>query len=164
MNGERLLTIACAAAIALSAVLVAYRTAANPVQAQRAQLAADLAAVEGGWEPPARAAGRSPEELQQIVLAQAALWRGLVEAPPPPPKPFDMDGAMKGITPTRRSMGSGENMAVRIETPAAPRGEYYGVGDVVGGTPGIVVKEIGRDYVVFSKTHEGKEYVKRLPR
>lgn len=164
MTVERLITIGCGALLAFLACLFAYKAAANPMAAQRAALAADLAEVEGGWEPPARTAGRSPEELQQIVLAQATLWRSLVDAPPPPPKPFDMDGAMKGITPTRRSMGTGESLAVRIETPAAPRGEYYGVGDAIAGAAGIVVKEIGRDYVVFSKTHEGKEYTKRLAR
>lgn len=164
MTAERLITIVCGALIAFLGGLFVYKALANPMTAQRTALAAELAEIDGGWEPPSRSAGRSPEELQQIVLAQATLWRSLVEAPPPPPKPFDMDGAMKGITPTRRSMGSGESLAVRIETPAAPRGEYYAVGDTIAGSGGIVVKEIGRDYVVFSKTHEGKEYTKRLGR
>jgi len=135
--------------------MIVLNVAANPLEERRVALAADREAVEGLWTPQSEEPGQPPEALAESIIAEAALWRPIVEPPPPPPKPFDIDAALSGVKPTRRQIGD------RIVIDGKGGGDLYGVGDSIGGCR---IAEITRKAVVFKKEHNGKTYTKSVPR
>lgn len=157
---RQLIIVAAAAAVAF----FVYNAVRNPYRVQERAIAQQIANIESDWSLGETRDSDPPPVQAQRVLARDDLWRGLVEPPKPQERELDIDAILNGIEPTSRTQGVGKEMRARIRTPLNPRGEYYGAGDAIAGTQGIVVKAVARDYVVFSVTHNGKEYTKRVPR
>lgn len=127
--------LAAGAIIVLLAAIFVWNMAGNAFDEQYEALEFRMAAV------PARITEERIEpwpfaEWQAEIGAKPQLWTALVPVPPPPevkppppPKPPNVCEMLKDITVSRR----GTPTRVRIMTPQLPRGEYFGVGDVVNG-------------------------------
>ena len=152
------------AAGAIAIAFAVYKSVFNPYASREKAVAQELAAIDGDWSLGEVRESDPPPVQAQRVLARDDLWTGLVEPPKPKAKPLDIDSILKGIEPTSRTQGTGQDMRARIRTPLHPRGEYYGIGDAIEGTRGIKVKAVGKDYVVFSVMHNGQEHEKKVPR
>ncbi|MCP4645483.1 MAG: hypothetical protein GY851_33880 [bacterium] len=97
----------------------------------------------------------APTELIDAVSGREAVWKPLVDAPPPAVAKPDLAKMLTGVTVTRDKMGAPPNMKVRMKTPQDRRGGWMQAGDTVNG---LVIKEITLDAVVFQLVKDGKTY------
>lgn len=99
--------------------------------------------------------------LEENVVERDDLWDQLIAPPPQRPSPPDLAGALRGVTVTRESMGSGQDLRVRIRTSSDGRGSWKGVGDEVNG---LTIIEITSDSVVFGRQAHGRMYTRSVSR
>ena len=149
-------------AVILVAIVVAlgYFLMANPLDARRLQLAAELAEIkpiEVDFHPP----DWDFEAWERSIAEKPALWEELVEPPPPPkpppPKPPNLGKMIAGVSASRQQIGK----KAKIITKNDPRGAFMAVGDVVGG---LTIKEITKTEVILVLKWQGKELTTSLPR
>jgi len=157
---ERLLVII--SVIVLIAILgvMAFLFVRDPMDEHRVTLDDQLAAVK-----PVDVAFQKPnwdfDKWQNSLATKPALWKELVEAPPPappaPPPPPDLQALLKDVTAGRQQVGN----KVKILKKGDARGSFLGVGETLNG---LTIKEITKKEVVFSMTWQGKELTVNLPR
>jgi hypothetical protein len=97
-------------------------------------------------------------DLEAAILERPELWRRLIPPPPPEKKKPDLAKMLRGVTPTRVSIGS------KVEIRMSPRdrsGELLTIGDNVKGAR---IKQITDDAVVFEVVEGGESYTHRLKR
>jgi hypothetical protein len=107
------------------------------------------------YQPPS-AEGDIAGALDTVV-ENGHLWRPVVTPRVAPPEPPNLAEKLKGVQPRETMVGQ----KVRIATPGNPRGEFYGVGDMINGTR---IERIADGYVVFAVTAHGQTYTHNLPR
>lgn len=154
----RVFYIACAASIAAIGAVAGMNLLDNPIEARRTALAQDIRALEGQWTAPQLNSGTPPARHEETIVSRPEMWRNIVEPPKPRPQPFDIEGALRGVQPTRQALGD----RVLIRHPGSARGDWFRVGDTVNG---VQITEITRDAVSFSYLHvDGKTYTHSIGR
>lgn len=133
----------------------------NPISRKRALLEESLAQVATaqtglGVTPNLDYAG-----LQYKIADRPALWQPLTGTPAAVAAAPDLARMLTGVTVTRNVAGTADSLRIQLRLPGQSRGEWVRVGDSVNG---LVIKAITDNAVVFSLTHEGKEYEYGLPR
>jgi hypothetical protein len=155
-------TFYIAAAIAVLAIVgvIGYCAAMNPVQRAYQSVDTELARIqpeEVQFEPPVW----DFKAWHQTIIGKPALWNEVVMPPAPKapdaPKPPSIDEMLKGVEPTRVTIGG----RVKIKTDEDPKGTLYSVGDTVNGTK---ITEIAKEYVEFSFSWKGQELTKKIER
>jgi len=136
----------------------------SPVEARRAQLEQQLDAIDSDWELEEARQSEPPATLASQVVNNDHVWKSLVPPPPKPKPKFNMDAAVKGIEPTGFTQIRDGRMLARIKTPAHPRGKYYGEGDVILPSNGMIVKKVAENGIALSIEVNGEEHVKLMPR
>jgi len=150
-------TVCAAALVAIAAVFVMNHLD-NPVDERQVALARDLQALQGAWEVPELNRGNSPEQHEKTITEKPEVWRPIAYRPPPPPQPFDIAAALRGVEGTRQALGE----RVLIRTPNNSRGDWYQVGDSINGIP---IVQITREAITFSLNHsDGNTYTHTIGR
>ncbi|MFP4190803.1 MAG: hypothetical protein ACLFU6_01910 [Candidatus Hydrogenedentota bacterium] len=162
MFTERIIMGAGAAALLFLGAAVGWFAFNDPTEETRSDLAWDLQqAQERRGNPGEGSASIDFAALEENVVDRDDLWDQLISPPPERPDPPDLAGALRGVTVTRESMGSGEDMRVRIRTSSDSRGSWKGVGDEVNG---CTIIEINSDAVVFGQRAHGRMYTRSVSR
>jgi hypothetical protein len=148
-----------AAVLLLGGVL--FNAANNPMETRRVALASELTAMGSDWKLDEGLIVSPSSDLEISINGKPAVWRQLIARPIPPVRPPNMASILKGVQPTRMSIGVGADRKVKIITPSKRRGDFFKVGSRVVGTR---ISEITDTDVTFSLKKNGKEYKKSLPR
>jgi len=157
---ERNVLIAGAAVFVVVMAAAGYLFVADPLDARRLELAAELSEikpVDVDFQPP----DWDFDAWGRAIAEKPALWEELIEPPPPPapppPKPPDLAKMIAGVSASRQQIGK----KAKIITKNNARGEFMAVGDVVGG---LTIKQITKTEVVLALKWKGKELTTSLPR
>lgn len=141
--------------------LILLNLVQNPMEARRQALANELQGIDENWSPPELHRGASPKQHENTILAAPHVWRHIVAPPPPPPPSFNIRQKLRGVEPTRLSIGQDENVKVRIRTRENSRGEWYEIGDSING---CTIAEVTPAHVLFRAESAGRTYELKLER
>ncbi len=162
MFTERIIMGVGAAVLLFLGAAVGWFAFNDPTEETRSDLAWDLQqAQQRQGNPGGGSASIDFAALEEDVVERDNLWDELISPPPQRPSPPDLAGALRGVTVTRESMGSGNDMRVRIRTSSDSRGSWMGVGDEVNG---LTIIEITSDSVVFGREAHGRMYTRSVSR
>ncbi len=162
MFSERVVVIVGAVVLLALGAMVGWFAFNDPTEETRQDLAWDLEQAQQRRDNPG--GGRAALDLAALeanVVERDDLWDQLVAPPPQRPNPPDLAGPLRGVTITRESMGSGDDLRVRVRTASDRRGSWMGEGDVVNG---LTILEINSDSVVFGKREHGRMYTRSVNR
>lgn len=103
--------------------------------------------------------------LKKTFTQRPALWGPLVPGSatqaPQAARP-NFFAILNGVVPSKRKeMKAGEDIKVRVLTPARPLGQWMGVGDTIHG---CTIIGFSPDHMIVEKHTGGARYVHRLPR
>jgi hypothetical protein len=155
------LRTAYGAAVALVlalAALLAYNITRDPYEERWEELSMDASLASESATEDVAATQEGVGDLEAAILERPELWRRLIPPPPPEKKKPDLAKMLRGVTPTRVSIGS------KVEIRMSPRdrsGELLTIGDNVKGAR---IKQITDDAVVFEVVEGGESYTHRLKR
>lgn len=157
---KRLIEIVGIVAAVVIVGLIGINYSRNPVLPREAWLQSQLAQLSPDWSAEETVHVNS-EELVGVIQSKPSVWDRLIAPPPPAPKPVNVMEKLQGVKVTRQRMGSGDSVKLKLTTPAAPRGAWFGKGDNINGA---TIKEITDSEIVFSVMDNGKEYTGSLKR
>ncbi len=159
----RIAYIASFALFAGIAGLIGYNLLNGPVDARRDSLEFQLENAKTGGSLMQVQEDVNYEEIQYAIAAKPNLWTPLTQVAKAAAKPPDLGKMLEGVTISRRTVGSGENVKISIITPENRAGQWVGIG---GTLRGLTVKSIeprgGK--VVFMMSFQGREYTYSLSR
>lgn len=153
---KRILFIAGFGILAVALMGMLLSIVRSPIAEQETALNARLESMQPRPIAYRTTPGLAADKLVASITAKPALWKALVEAPPPPKQIPNLAQLLQGVTVTRDRMKTPDGAKVRIRTPKDPRGDWFGVGDVA--VNGLTIKSVTSDAVVFTLTKDGTTY------
>lgn len=162
MTAQRIAIFASVLIVVACAAVATVNAFSDPYAVRRAELEQrieDIPPPPDSVDAPLQA---NYSKWQRSIETRPALWDSLFPPAAAKPQPLDAAKEVQGITVLRGSSGSGANARVRLATGDNPRGRMYKVGEEV--KPGVVVKEVTGNSVVFLVTKGSQSGTHSLPR
>lgn len=100
------------------------------------------------------------ESIQYAIAAKPNLWSPLTTPQKAAVQPPDLAKILNGVSISRNTVGSGDNIKIKVTMPEDRAGQWVGIGATVRG---LRVKSIDRrGSVTFSQQFQGREYTYTL--
>lgn len=157
----RVFTILGVMAVVALLSVAGVLTFTDPYAGRRAALAAQLTEIVPEEDGVAFVPDADYRAYQKVIVSRAALWEPLVAPPAPAAKGIDTAKALEGIAVMTGKIGSGAGAKYRIRTPAAPKGTWFKVGDVV--RDNVVIKDITAEGIEVEISENGGKATAVLP-
>jgi len=143
--------------------LIGMNLLAGPVDARRVALEFQLENARSYGAVDQAKANVNYEDIQYSISAKPNLWTPLTKAAKAALKPPNLEQMLSGVTISRNTVGSGEDVKIKIMSPENRGGQWVGVG---GNVRGLAVKSIDSRLgeVVFMTSFQGREYTYTLKR